>query len=547
MQINQTNTNDRSMKTRNDRRRSKEASRLISISAGLLMGLANTAMADDLVINSFDSGVSGIDWENFRSYASGHSEMWDPYQDAEGNTNSGSLYLTVNWPLRSDANWNQNWNDVQLAFGTGQFDSSNYTTFDMDVKIDVTNSFPALDGTYGALELIVNNPWTTVVGWASLRATNGWQHVRGYFSAIPVGTYREAVIGFISNGGSTLTNTVSYWIDNIVFTAPPSVHTNRPALALAPAPPPGLTCLASQPGGTWQRQMIATVNDNYSWNTATAASNTTTYAMTIASFPDANYSGFQSQFYLVPKAGMIGSPIDVNIDWNSGDVVDFYVSLNADKTASGHFGYKVNNPSNGTLISNVALTNSSGPLGKWSLSFNNNTNVTITSPNGSSTNFTIPSADAARFADPLYAYFGTEPTANANIGQSSTLSQITTSGAAGAIDDDFVSKGTPGQPYVLDSSVWAFNAADANGVFITPPDAQYWVTWPLPDAGFTNLYATVSLTNKLENSQWSSLPVAGTGWLNVAGARRVAVVSKSTLKAAFSYVPTNCFFGLFHH
>src|SRR5260370_16065590 len=147
--------------------------------------------------------------------------------------------------------------------------------------------------------------------------------------------------------------------------------------------------------------------------------------MTMASFPGKNYSCFQSQMYLVHKAGIIGPAIDVNIDWDSADVVDFYVSMNADKTASGHFGYKVNNPSDGTLISNVTLTNSSGPLGKWSLSFNNNTNVTITSPNGSSTNFTITASDAARFADPLYAYFGTEPTADANIGQSSTLRRIT--------------------------------------------------------------------------------------------------------------------------
>ena len=534
------------MKPQNDRSRSKTVKCLTSLSAVLLMCLSGAALADDLVVNSFDTGVSGIDWQNFRSYASNHTEVWDATQDSGGNTNSGSLYLTVNWPLKSDPSWNQSWNDVQIAFGTGQFDSSNYTTFDLDVKIDVTNSSAALDGTYGAVELVVNNPWTTVVGWASLQPTHGWQHIQGYFSAIPGGTYSEAVIGFISNGSSSLTNTVSYWIDNVVFTAPPSIHTNRPALTVSPAPPAGLTCVASQPGGTWQRQMIASVNNNYSWDTATASSNTTTYSMTIASFPSAKYNGFQSQFYLVPKAGMIGQPIDVNIDWDSADVVDFYVSMNPDKTASGHFGYKVSNPSSGTLVSNIALTNAAGPLGKWSLSFHNNTNVTLTAPGGSSTNFSIPAADAARFADPLYAYFGTEPTADANIGQSSTLSRITITGAAATIDEDFVSKGAPGQPYALDPSLWAFNAADSSGVFVTAPDAQYWVTWPMPDGGFTNLYATLSLTNKLAKSQWVSLPSNATGWLNVAGVQRVTVVNKSTLTAAFSSVPANCFFSLFH-
>jgi hypothetical protein len=177
------------------------------------------------------------------------------------------------------------------------------------------------------------------------------------------------------------------------------------------------------------------------------------------------------------------------------------------------------------------------------LSFNNNTNVTIAAPNGATTNFTISATDAALFADPLYVYFGTEPTANANIGQSSTFSRISITGAAGAIDDNFVSHGPP---YVLDHTVWAFNAADPNGVFVTSPDAKYWITWPLPDGGFTNLYAAESLNKKLGSSQWASLPVAATGWLDVAGVQRTVVVNQSALNTAFSHTPTNCFFGLFH-
>ena len=532
------------MKTRKLRHKSNIQQALLSITACLaLICSARMARADDLMINTFDSGISGINWENFRTYAYGHEEAWDSNQDAGGTGANGAMYLTVNWPLQSDPNWNQNWNDVQIAFATGDFNPTNYTTFDLDIKIDVTNSFPALDGSYGAIELIVNNPWTTVLGWAPLAATNGWQHISGYFSGLPDATNSEAVIGLISNGGGSYTNTVAYWLDNIVFTAPATVHTNTPNLSIASAPPAGLTCVASQAGGTWQRQMIASVNSNYSWNTATAASNTTTYSMNIGACPSANDQGFQSQFYLVPKAGMIGQPIDLNIDWDSADVVTFYVSVNPDQTASGHFGYKVNNPSDGTLISNVSLPCASGPLGKWSVSFNNNTNVTIAAPNGATTNFTISAVDAARFADPLYVYFGTEPTANANIGQSSTFSRISVTGSAGAIDDNFVSHGAP---YVLDPTTWAFNAADPAGVFITAPDAKYWITWPLPDGGFTNIYAAENLNKKLGSSQWTSLPAAATGWLQVGGVQRMVVINQSALNTAFSHTPTNCFFGLFH-
>ncbi|MGH7970693.1 MAG: hypothetical protein ACREIC_18355, partial [Limisphaerales bacterium] len=168
------------MKTQIIKRKNTAQRLLLLMAAVALAGPGLRAVADDLIVNSFDASISGIDWQNFRSYASSYTEVWDPTQDATGNPNSGSMYLTVNWPLNSDPNWNQNWNDVQLAFYTPLFSSPDYLTFDMDVKVDVTNSFPALDGTYGALELIVNNPWTTVVGWAPLTATNGWQHIQGY-------------------------------------------------------------------------------------------------------------------------------------------------------------------------------------------------------------------------------------------------------------------------------------------------------------------------------------------------------------------------------
>ena len=72
------------------------------------------------------------------------------------------------------------------------------------------------------------------------------------------------------------------------------------------------------------------------------------------------------------------------------------------------------------------------------------------------------------------------------------------------------------------------------------------MSWPTPDGGFTNLYATDNLKNKLGSSQWLSLPADATGWLSVAAVQRLAVVKQSTLNAAFSYAPTNCFFGLFH-
>jgi hypothetical protein len=513
--------------------------------ASLFMTLA--ASAQDLLVDTFPNAGSvglgnspGLDWVNYRTYDV--TVTWDPTQNSTGSTTNGSMYVTVDWPEPSDSDYTTAWTDMQFAFSTsGTFDSSNYIAFDCDIKVDVTNSYTALDGTYGAIELIINDPWQNVVGWAQLAATNDWQHFTGFFSAIPGGDYDEAIVGLISQGSGTCTNTISYWIDNIVFTALPAVNTNQPPISISKAPPAGLTCICSQGGGTYQRQIIETVNSDYSWNTASALSNTTTYSMTIAAFPSANYTGFEDQLFLIPQTGMAGSPQDDDIDWDSADVVALYVGINPDQSATGTFQYKVNAASSWNTSLVVSKKCAAGPVGTWSLTFNDDTNVTLTAPDNTSTNFTMASADALLFQDPVFVYVGDQPNVNANIGQSSTFSQLTITGAADSINDNFASDGT------LDTNTWANDtASDENGIFVTASDAKYWLTWPTPDGGFTNVYATDNLTNQIANSQWQSLPTTSTGWVLVAGTNRLTVINQSTLNAAFGYQPTNCFFGLWH-
>jgi hypothetical protein len=542
--MNQATTKTNNMKNQHLRLPSKTHPRLHAIIVGLaLLAPAVAAWADDLLVNTFDAGISGIAWENWRSYVSGHNEVWDPAQDADGNANSGSMYVTVNWPLDSDPNWTNNWNDVQVAFSAGTFASADYIEVEAYVKVDVTNSSTAGDGSYGVMGLYVNGgSWQQVQGYATLAATDGWQRIHGSLAGIPAETYDSVVVGFISNGGSSLTNTVSYWLDNVKLTALPSVHTNQPALSIAKAPPAGLTCMATAPNDAWQRQMVRTANRSYSWHTASAASSTTTYAITVAAFPGAANSGFEAMSYLIPVTGM-SSPDDGSVDWDSSHVAYFTITANADGTGKGNFRYKVNSPNAETFQSWTDFDCATGPLGTWALTFNNNTNVTMTAPDNTSKTFTIPGADADNFQGDLIAYFGVRPTDATRIGLSATFSRIKITGAAGPIDDNFVSSGPP---YDLDSGTWVRKASSPQGIFITPPDAKFWVTWPQPDAGFANLFATDNLTKKLGNSEWLNLPSGDTGWLNVAGSSRLAVVKQSTLNTAFSYTPTNCFFGLFH-
>jgi len=59
---------------------------LLSMLAGLaLLSSVSVATADNLLVDTFDSDMGGIAWENWRGYVTGHDRVWDPSQDADGN------------------------------------------------------------------------------------------------------------------------------------------------------------------------------------------------------------------------------------------------------------------------------------------------------------------------------------------------------------------------------------------------------------------------------------------------------------------------------
>src|SRR5512133_1102769 len=519
---------------------------LSTLAALGIFSAAGLAVADDLNFSTFDSDLSGIAWQNWRTYVTSHTMEWSASQDADGNPNSGSMYVTVNWPLANDPTWNTDWHDVQVAFGPASFAASAYIEVEAYIKIDTTNSFPAGDGSYGVAGLYVNGGeggWQQVQGYAGLAANDSWHRVHGFLSAVPDKTYDQVVVGLISNGGSAPTNTIAYWIDNVRLTGLPSVNTNRPSLAVAPAPPAGLTCIASAPDDAWQRQMIRTAFSNYGWDTATATSNTTTYSMNLAAFPSPAHAGFEAMMYLIPESGMPNGPDDPSVDWDSMHVAYFTITANADGTSKANFRYKVNDPGAEHFQTWKDLACAAGPLGKWSLAFKDNTNVTMTAPTGAELTFTIPAADEALFQGGVMAYFGVRPADLSRVGQSATFSRVQITGAAAAIDENFIASG---RPYTLDPNTWIRRASHPAGIFITPPDALCWVTWPTPDGGFTNPYATDDLTKSFGPSLWKSLPSTATGWVLVGGNKRLAVVDQFTLNTAFGALPAKCFFGLWH-
>lgn len=121
-------------------------------------------------------------------------------------------------------------------------------------------------------------------------------------------------------------------------------------------------------------------------------------------------------------------------------------------------------------VGTLATLSAPAPTGEWRLGFLHNTNVTITAPNGSTTNFLMPAAAAAHFGCPVRAQFGIRPNTRYNVQSFAVLSGVRITGTAGDIDETFSSG-------PLNTNLWEVSAADAAGIQVVPPEGGYWLTW----------------------------------------------------------------------
>jgi hypothetical protein len=145
--------------------------------------------------------------------------------------------------------------------------------------------------------------------------------------------------------------------------------------------------------------------------------------------------------------------------------------------------------------------------------------VTITTPDGTSSNYVFTAAEAFNSAD-FRVYFGAQAINVGNIGQEAVFSKVEIQGVAGGLSDSFNS-GT------INLTKWQISAAQAANVYILAPDTAYRLSWALPD----NLFRLIT-SSELATMTNSSLP---------------SVVSATTRTV---YVPNNYpsaqkgFFGL---
>jgi len=153
-------------------------------------------------------------------------------------------------------------------------------------------------------------------------------------------------------------------------------------------------------------------------------------------------------------------------------------------------------------VGNLGTIGSSTVLGTWKLTFNNDTNVTITSPDNTSTSLVLPADVPPLFAEPLTVYFGAMPNEVANIGQLVVLGGVKIeNGPTTVIEDTFAAP-------PLDDLKWALAGADNPGIVLVPSDAAFWLSWTLPDLGFT-LQASTNVAGPYVDSPLSAAQFGG--------------------------------------
>jgi hypothetical protein len=404
---------------------------------------------------------------------------------------SGSLKCTADWTGTS-GNGNgapepqlMIYNGLSgSTFNTSVEVSGYYYDLDFDLMID-PGSAKTANGDFGRIRAGVVLPgpsWSQVQLWEDPAYTNsGWRHIHAYIDPATPGI--DSITGFYiywpwqtdaSNAGA-IQGLQTFWVDNIIFTTNLTKPLNPPTATLKPAPPaPKGLHITSNGANQYDRNAIATTSGQ-SW---VDASGPVTFSMTISQYPNTNYPSYQSHIMLIPSPGTETAP-----DWNEPNGVFLDIQNQANGTAVANFRYKTNQAGGNSMFYGSgalgSVTSTNGGVGTWSMTFLNNTNVLLTSPDGNTNTVSFPDEQAVKdaFTDPLIAYFGAQPNSTADIGQGIVLSNAKITGTATPVDDSFAGP-------TLDTSTWVLRATQPADVFIPVSDAAFILSWTLPDANF---------------------------------------------------------------
>ena len=530
----------------------------LGVAAALLLttarsrGQGTTPQTD--YTNTFDTMNSTASWIYWYGLGYNNTAMtWDPTMDAQGNPNSGSLEVSLPFGSKGDQGvWFGTFHNGGSYDGATIYDGTKFTNITFDVHVDPSTPLsPA--GNFGVLQAgLVRQGWLNGGTFDAnsptipASATNGWVHLNQTIDQTVAGLDAVAGVNFkYTSYAGYPTNPITFWIDNLDVhlatskQAPPKV---APAIT---KPAAGLNLFSSANNGDqYQRTNLKLQNTSgLGW---LSASNPVTYSLTITNFPDGTaYPGYQSHLFITTGTPALS---ETGPDYAEANLIFLDIHENANGTAYAAFRYKTNQPNGNAMVYNSNPTNgpvgtlgvvgSSTVLGTWKLTFDHDTNITVTAPDLTNVgHFSFTSDAAALFADPLNVYFGAQPNSVANFGQSVVLSAVSVSGNASPASDNFFADN-----WLLDTNTtWSIVATDPTTVQLLAPDpGALWVKWSLPDSGF----GLQTSTNLGSPSAWVTLTGPDAALSNLlsfasAGSRQVYVPSSALGGASAAFFRLN--------
>ena len=468
---------------------------------------------------------------------SGSVASWISWYDTPGNNspltndvttpdpgagpNAGSLM--VDNPF---TNGNQN-----LFFGTfsnaapydwsQQVDLAPFDTISFDVYVKPINPHTGLpqltdsSNDFGSLQVGVMTPAPAPIFFGSVTipasATNNTTWVR---LTMPINhamgdqTHIGGIAFNYNNYNGYPTNDFVFWLGHLTMHYNPGQSNPPPKLLSFQKPVVGLAMTDTQvTGNQYNRYQVETATST-GYSFANHPTGTVTYSWDIKSFPTNSPNGYQQHFFIVNgNPGGRPGPYDQAADWNLPNCIFITVQQDSNGFAFMNFRYKTNEPAGNAMIYNTATNNwpiqpvgylptsNYSALGTWSVSFNNQTNVTLTAPHGQTTNFVLDPASAALFADPVTPILGAQPNDTFVIGESVIYNSFSVTGNDKPFTDIFTND-------LQLSTNWTILANDPNGVVLVPSNAVYWLPWTLPDTGF-GLQTNASLSI---SSNWNEVP-----------------------------------------
>jgi hypothetical protein len=478
--------------------------------AALLLACATSpsraGMQTTTYINTFDVGANTADFSGSGSvaswiywYGSGYNNtpMTNHVSaDAGNSATSGSLVMQA-CPASGDQ---------IVAFGT--FDNGwaydfitaanfyLFTNVDFYIKVSPTSTLNG-SGNYGVLSVgaMISYGYTEFAKiTVPASAATSWY---------PVQVHIPKTFGNLANTPDGLAFAVAAW--NTPTANPDTVYwIDDLELEITPGPPPPPPTLSTITPAISGFNQTATDNNNQydRYNILTAPATgfsfvgqpSVTYSWTNKVWPAiSTATAWQQQLFLV--SGTPGQ-YDSAVDWNMANVLWFTVQEQTDGTAYVQMRAKTNYPGGNSMLFNTYLptdtvnnpngwpveplaTNvASTPLGHWSVTIAG-TLVTIETPDHTTTTYTLPAAWLPLFAEPMTVCLGSQPNQPSGYGQTAVISGFGVSGNVAPFKDDFTADAAFNPTY------WRVLAGDASGVNLVPATSACWVSWSLPDAGFS--------------------------------------------------------------